>query len=668
MNDKKLCKDVFFRKDNVLWRFSAFFFFLLALAGLYFKWERGFRSFSDFASISQRVLLIAACFVSFSLGLVLFLGLKGLSLPRGTLSEVFLWGIIILLTVLTCAGFYLLPFPLLGYGSVRLFLALLFIFVGSLFLYFGSEKTELYVEAQKLSLLFGLVYLVASFAGNFQATPFSLGWSEGSRFYNASLFDARAIYGQNMPLPVLHPSRYFLQAIPFFVGIRSILAHRIWQVILFLGLIAWGAWLFAKRIEKSIPIHIFWMFTYFFLFFFQGAVYYHLMVCVILVLLGYRKEKPWQTLLFVLLASLWAGVSRVNWMPLPALMAVALYLMDEPMNGRKFWDYVRFPLLWVTCGLAIAFAAKQGYMLISGEDATLFDSAMTSDLLWWRLWPNSTFSMGVIGGILVVCLPLALQCVRKLRHEQRAGLHFLRSLGLLGILLVFFGGGLVVSVKIGGGGDLHNMDAFLVLFVLLASSYIAGLIRREESVPVQSSAVLAPAKIGILSLCLVLVPMLFAFQYHGQWRQADLSADRLELADFQASLRLLENYPGKVLFVTERQLRIFGYIEEFDLIADYEKVFLMEMAMGNNQSYLQGYYERLASGEFKAIVFDPITESVQDSSNAFGVENNAWVSRVLLPTLEIYEPVRSWQNDEINLLIPRGQEELKQLLSVETLP
>jgi len=70
-------------------------------------------------------------------------------------------------------------------------------------------------------------------------------------------------------------------------------------------------------------------------FLFQGAVYYHLMVCVVLVLLGYKKDKPLRTLIFVLLASVWAGISRVNWMPVPGLLAVALYLLDTPFDGKN---------------------------------------------------------------------------------------------------------------------------------------------------------------------------------------------------------------------------------------------------------------------------------------------------------------------------------------------
>jgi len=43
-------------------------------------------------------------------------------------------------------------------------------------------------------------------------------------------------------------------------------------------------------------------------FFFQGAVYYHLMVCVVLGFAGLQKDKPLRTLIFVLLASVWAGI------------------------------------------------------------------------------------------------------------------------------------------------------------------------------------------------------------------------------------------------------------------------------------------------------------------------------------------------------------------------
>ncbi len=52
--------------------------------------------------------------------------------------------------------------------------------------------------------------------------------------------------------------------------------------------------------------------------------------------------------------------------------------------------------------------------------------------------------------------------------------HWLRWLGLAGELLVLFVGGLIVSVKIGGGSNLHNMDAYLVLLLIIGVHFYLG--------------------------------------------------------------------------------------------------------------------------------------------------------------------------------------------------
>jgi hypothetical protein len=51
-------------------------------------------------------------------------------------------------------------------------------------------------------------------------------------------------------------------------------------------------------------------------------------------------------------------------------------------------------------------------------------------------------------------------------------LGFWRSFGIVAILLVFFVGGLVVSVKIGGGTNLHNLDAFMILLLILVTTIL----------------------------------------------------------------------------------------------------------------------------------------------------------------------------------------------------
>ena len=188
--------------------------------------------------------------------------------------------------------YYRFPHNLYGIGSSRLiWLVILSAGIGLLSFFTNSnvEPRLIFVWAM---LLGGVLYRIGAFVPEIQTTPFSLGWSEGSRIYNASLFFSEKIYGQKLPLPVLHPSRYLMQSLPFLFGIDSILVHRLWQVILWVGMTTWGAWLMAKKVGPGNKTTIYWLMLFLFLFFFQGAVYYHLMVCVVLVLIGYQKEKP----------------------------------------------------------------------------------------------------------------------------------------------------------------------------------------------------------------------------------------------------------------------------------------------------------------------------------------------------------------------------------------
>lgn len=552
--------------------------------------------------------------------------------------------------------FFNLKFYLFSYGSGRFAFAVGFSGVFALLLSRKSEPSP-YIAFAKCLLLFGVLYRVAAFVPEVQSGPFALGWSEGSRFYNASLFASESIYGSRLPLPVLHPTRYLMQALPFFVGIRSILFHRIWQVVLWLGMTLWGSWLMAKRFSQSKKVSLPWLTALLFLFFFQGAVYYHLMVCVVLVLLGYKKDKPLRTLIFVLLASVWAGISRVNWMPVPGLLAVALYLLDTPFDGKKWVKYLVWPVVWVIGGFALAYLAKQGYIAISGEDPALFDSAFSSALLWRRLWPNATFFLGIVPAILLVMLPGVALFWLKFRDNRLPAFHWLQWLGLAGILGVFLAGGLVVSVKIGGGGDLHNLDGFLVFWALIVGGILAMSSRHKEtgdSVPEKQ-----PWRFWLAVA--VIVPVFFAFMRSGSWSFGAAKSQGTELSDLKRAIAVLQENGGDVLFISERQLLTFGELD-LPVVPEYEKVFLMEMAMANNQDYLSSFREKLEDHAFVAIISDPLSTNIQGSNRGFADENNAWVQQVVLPMLAEYEGVLSWRNGEINLLVPQGETELVQQL------
>ncbi len=555
------------------------------------------------------------------------------------------------------AVFFTQDFQLVNSTIGRLLLAVLAA-GGAALLFLAANKTHAPQRSFITALLvFGALYRVGVFLPELQPGPFALGWSEGSRFYNASLFLAERIYGQNLPLPVLHPSRYLMQAFPFLLGIKSILAHRIWQVLLWLGMSAWGGWLFARRLgnykQNSTGILTVWIA----LFFFQGAVYYHLMVCVILVLLGYQKDKIWRTLFFVILASLWAGISRVNWMPLPGLLAGALYLLDQPLGQKKWLSYLAPLILWAVLGFGSAWLAQQGYIRISGEDPALFNSAFSSALIWNRLLPNPTFKLGILPAVLLVCLPGLGLLIQRAKGMRLPALHWLRWLGLAGILSVFFLGGVLVSLKIGGGGDLHNLDGFLVFWVLIAGSLLSGAYTLEEPKNLASTA---ESSASFWLLMAALVPLYFMLSHAAAWSFMPAASQRAEVSRMQAALDLLENQPGEVLFISERQLLSFNEIQGVRVIPEYEKVFLMEMAMGDNQPYLQAFYEDLAGRRFKAIITDTISTRIQGDSKSFGVENDAWVQKVLEPMLLEYEPVLRWNNASAHLLMPLGQDALKQ--------
>lgn len=552
--------------------------------------------------------------------------------------------------------------PLLGGLGTKLLAALFFAGEGAFILELRGSKNAFGWDFAMLILGYGIVYRILGFLPEIQTGPFALGWSEGSRFYNASTFASQQLYQRQLPLPILHPSRYLMQAVPFFIGIRDILAHRIWQVLLWLGVTLWGSWLVAKRVGDNLKFPLWMLVGFIFLFFFQGAVYYHLMIVVILILLGYKRGARVRTFIFVIMASVWAGISRVNWIPVPGLLAMTLYLIDEPLKGKGWIQYLVWPAVWTIFGLATGLIAKQVYINNSGENPALFDSAFSSALLWYRLLPNSTYFLGILPAIILACFPLAVLMFTKLKNGVLRAVHWLRWLLVAGILAVFLFGGILVSLKIGGGGDLHNMDAFLVLFLVFALNLIVGNVCLDEDVEEGTSAM--PEKAVWLLLALI-VPIFFTFTKVGtiefvSGRDGKSDLEQLNLAIAEARLE-----PGEVLFIAERQLLAFDSVECDLIVEPYEKVFLMEMAMGENQNYLNEFYLTLESGRYSMIVTDSINAAIQDRKRSFSEENNAWVRLVLEPMLEYYEPAIALQNGEVNILLPKDNDEL--LATLQTL-
>jgi len=497
----------------------------------------------------------------------------------------------------------------------------------------------------------GVLFKMLSFLPGLSRYPFSLGWSEASRYYYASLPFAARLYGQALPLSFLHPTRYLLQAIPFLIPGTPLWADRLWQVILWVGMTAFTTLLLVWRLKPGRLLLAGLVAMWFFLYLFQGAVYYHLQICIWIVLLGVAPRHPWRSLSAVLLASVWAGMSRVNWFPVPAMLAAGLYFLEVPLSSqarpRGWFRYLLQPALWFVTGLAVAFASQAFYVYWSGNsgNAAAFASSFTSSLLWYRLWPNPTFAPGVVLGITLVSLPV-LAIIGQYAATKGRALHPVRWLVLAGMLGLLFAGGLVVSVKIGGGGDLHNMDAFLTLVGLVAAYFFTDRIAAEADGQVLFEPHYA------LTLFAMLVPVAFAIYSYHPMRNPDLAAANQRISLIRAFARKTTQNGGEVLFVSQRQLLTFGYIRDVPLVPDYELLTLMEMALSDNQDYLNRFYSDLDHHRF-AMIIAPAPNSASGFADQFSDEDNVWAKRIGAYLYCEYRPIQHLPGSNLEILVPR---------------
>jgi hypothetical protein len=112
---------------------------------------------------------------------------------------------------------------------------------------------------------------------------------------------------------------------------------------------------------------------------------------------------------------------------------------------------------------------------------------------------------------------------------------------------------------------------------------------------------------------------------------------------------------GEVLFMDQRQLLTFGFIKNTLLVPDYEKKYMMDMAMGNNQDYFEAFYADLADKRFSLIVSEPLKLVEKGQIDSFGEENNAWVTWVSNPILCYYEPLITLKQVQVQLLVPKAK-------------
>ncbi len=503
-----------------------------------------------------------------------------------------------------------------------------------------------YYQLLFAALLLATIYKLATYIPEVNTYPFSLGWSETSRYYYASLFFSEKLYGFEISPSVLHPSRYLLQSIPFIFSRLTLWGHRFWQVFLWIGFTSWSSALLAERLVAENRLRELMVFLGSFLFLLIGPVYYHLQVVVIIVLWGYDTKKFGKSLIVIFLASIWAGISRVNWFPVPAMIAATIYLIEKPFRNKSLLKYLLPPAIWGFLGTLTAFGAQTLYVLWSGNDPGEFTSSFTSDLLWNRLFPNATYPLGILPGILIIAIP-AFIFLGIFITTYKKRIHWIRWFGIIAMLVVLLAGGLVVSVKIGGGSNLHNYDAFLVL-ILVVCLY---LFFDRLQVDLQSTQVVQ-VKINWPIWVLIGCTFIFTLMAGHTLQTPDFEFAEQKLEEISTRVAEVVASEGEVLFITQRHLVTFDMIPAVPLVPEYENVFFMEMVMGNNQKYLKQFYTDLENHRFDLIVSSRMARNFKDTTASFAEENNVWVERVTRPLLEEYQSVDIYKKFGIELFSP----------------
>jgi hypothetical protein len=560
----------------------------------------------------------------------------------GTLS----WFNILIAGLITLGAFLLILFPgrlqtSMNAFEMRVLVIACACFISAWFLH-ARDHGSLWMSFAACALFGGVAWQLLHYFP-FQANyPFSLSWSETSWYYYASSPFANRLYGTSTLWPFLDIGKPLLLSAAYLVPNTPLWLMRVWQFILWVTPTLLVAWLFYRRVRsRTIPALLFVMFC--FIWILIGPVYFHLSLVVAMILGGYDRFKPGKSLFWLGLASLWAGVLRINWVPMPAMLFLALYFLETPLQQpHHLGKYLRQPFLYTLFSLVIGISAFIGYAILSGRIDTRVVTKFSAPFLWYRMWPNANLSYGIlpsillVSGVLLVLLYLSWRALRY--HAWRGSL----MLGMLGIL---FAGGLYASMKIGGGTNLHNLDAYLV-FLMVWAGYAVG----DGITPERREAHFQPP--GHLLALMCFVPVAWSMLVSPSYQHLDNEQADRELEQLNQIVQAANTNGEPVLFIAQRHLLAFDMLPNVPLEKDYELLELMEMAMAGNQEYLDRFEADLQSHRYGLIVTYVENMNLQDSSHASAEENNAWVTNVLIPLHTYYHTIVQIPGSRMEILAP----------------
>lgn len=496
-------------------------------------------------------------------------------------------------------------------------------------------------------VLAGLGAQIVAYIPKITNYPFPISWSESGRIFNAYQIYAPLLSGKNLSWPWLDPGRSILDGIVLLLSGTQIWMYRFWISLLMLAgnfaasvLVVGKAVSFASLRKEKLTKGLIWLLIFWgTLFLLQGPIYYHVLLGILPVLWFYDPKKPISTLIVIVISSMWEGLSRVNWFLMPATLAVLFYVLRTPFPREAFWKYIKWPLIYLVSGGISSFTVYLTFINETGFVIPFLNPNMDYAFFLYKFWPNNGF-MGLLPGTGLLTLPVLLIVTYGI-WKYRRNIHWMRLLIILCVLGIFFVGSMAVSIRAGGGYDLHNYDSIILLLFVCGCFFgmdaiLLDKVRYLEHVPFTSYVVL---------VSILLIPVLFSYSRIslGPYKPSDQTEQTL--SEIRQVIQDLGDSSGNhpVLFIDQRQLLVYQMIEEVNFYVPYEKIELMEMAMARNYDYKSQFVEDLENQKFSLIVSEVLRPWVKGFEptkfERDWYENNMWVDFVAIPVLNYYYPV-----------------------------
>lgn len=556
------------------------------------------------------------------------------------------------------------------------------IFLSGSFILFASwlwdeENKVRFSGLLPCSLIFSAGFVLLTQFQDITAYPFSIGWSEGNRMWDYSVLFGKDLYDfpQDQTIPAyIDIGRQSLWGLIYLLPKVNIVMARLWNDILFTLPCAILGWALLVKDPSCKSSRLLACSLWAMLFLVQGPIYTPLTLAAILVALGSHLPLAFNCILTAA-AGFYAVMSRSTWIAAPSAFAVFLQFLDQKANSNDRERRSRWPkaVALVLSGLAGAAiymkreifgrifspAAVETVEFSGAEAANAAMEAVPSiftpewfryylgrqALLFDRLWPNETYKPGIVLGLALAVLPVILLII-VWAAQRKWKLDFWQKLLLFAGSAVFLGAGLLFSVKIGGGSNLHNLDMFLILILIISAlAWKAGFGNW------MSEKTRTDSLICLLMIAAILIPAWDSitttkFKVYPKEETTADAADKIR--------SVITEHPGEdILFMDQRQLLTFGTVQKIPLIADYEKKWMMDEAMANDAAYFEPYFKDLKEHRFAAIISEPLHIKFQGEGGDFSEENDLFVTYVSIPTLCYYEPLETFQDQGVQILVPR---------------